>query len=32
VQLMVGLGEVLVGKHPGRALGGTVSRKAPTVA
>jgi hypothetical protein len=28
VQLVVGLGEVLVGNHPGRALGGIVSRKA----
>jgi len=32
VQLVVGLGEVLVGNHPGRALGGTVSRKALTAA
>lgn len=30
VQLVVGLGEVLVGNHPGRALGGIVSRKALT--
>jgi hypothetical protein len=28
VQLVVGLGEVLVGNHPGRALGGIISRKA----
>lgn len=28
VQLVVGLGEVLVGNHPGRALGGIVSRRA----
>lgn len=28
VQLVVGLGEALVGNHPGRALGGIISRKA----
>jgi hypothetical protein len=28
VQLVVGLGEVLVGNHPGSALGGTISRPA----